>query len=261
MTSNAHPIVFISHSHHDRDVALRLKQLLENNNAGTFLDQEQILAGDPLPKKISTGIEGCTKFLLLWSVHSAQSEWVEREWMTAFESKKRIIPYVLDSTELPDALENFVYVFKTDQEHGNAELFRAIFGKVLEDPVGVTVYPGSWKAELIPPDRSGEVVYRLELKSNGQITGESELKQTGPLGWAAGEAGRELGVNLGFMFQPTPMEGKWSYRSGMLSLDLVQFGHGQRLPFSIQVHTTDKRPNVLYGTGPAGTKVTLRRTE
>lgn len=253
--------VFLSHSHHDRDEALKIQRLLRRNGVETFLDQEEILAGSVLPSEIKAGIKRCATFLLLWSDFAATSRWVRREWMIAFELKKRLVPYVLDSTPLPDALENFVHVERTDQNHGNAELFRAVLGKVPVTPVGVDLFPGLWEATLVPPDGSGTVVYSLELRANGQVTGESAQQRSGTLGWAVGMAETQCGLDLSFMFQPTPIAGTWSYTPGTLRLDLVQQAYGQQLPFSVEVHATSKGRGVLRGTGPAGTAVTLRRAK
>lgn len=123
--------IFISHSHNDRYEALKLQELLERNNAETFFDQEEILPGDNLPSRIRNGIEKCDKFLLIWSTAASKSKWVKKEWETAFEMKKRIIPYLLESKRiapLPDAVDNFVYIDKKDQEHGHSELLRTVFG-------------------------------------------------------------------------------------------------------------------------------------
>lgn len=169
--------VFISHSHSDRSEALNLQRLLEENNAKVYLDRQKIFAGDNLPKSIQEGIASSDKFILIWSVHAATSEWVSREWKMAFELKKRIIPYVIDTTTLPDALQNFVFIEKTDQEHGYAELFRAIFGGMPEEPKGVDIFPGHWEAEFIIPDGTGnQVLYDLELMSNGQVVGKIQTK-------------------------------------------------------------------------------------
>jgi len=260
LTATASTFVFISYSHRDRDEALRIQQLLENNNTKTFLDQEGILPGDVLPEAIQGSIRSCTKFLLLWSIHASKSKWVEREWLTAFHLAKRIIPVVLDPTPLPDELQNFVYIGRGDREHGNAELFRAVLGYLPTAPVGVDMFPGAWEAELTPPDGSGMGLYKLELKANGQIIGTIEAKRVGTTGLAAELAG-QLGINLGFMFQPTPVAGSWSYKPGLLSLDLVNEAFGQQSRFGIQIYATDIQQGVLHGTGPAGTSVIFRRKE
>jgi hypothetical protein len=261
MTSAPSNFVFISHCHLDRDEALRIQHLLETNNVKTFLDQDEILAGDALPERIQGGIERCNKFLLIWSINASKSKWVEREWKTAFGLMKRIIPVVLDPMPLPGALQNFVYVDRADQEHGNAELFRAVLGYLPNVPVGVDMFPGAWEAEFTLPDGSGAMLYKLELKSNGQITGTIEIQRKGLQGLAVDMAKFQLGVDFSYIFQPTPVKGSWSYKPGMLNLDLVQYAYGQEFPFRVQIQTTGKQQDLLYGTGPGGASVTFRRNK
>jgi hypothetical protein len=262
MVSNNVPTVFISHSHKDRNEALNLQRLLEENHAIVYLDQEQIVAGDYLPGSIQEGIASSDKFILIWSIHAASSNWVNMEWKIAFELKKRIIPYIIDTTVLPDALQNFVFIDKTDQEHGHGELFRAIFGSMPEAPKGVDMFPGHWEAEFIMPDGTGnQVIYDLELKSNGQVVGNIRTKAAGTLGWLSNELALD-GFNLGFLFQPTPISGNWSYRPGSgLYLKLVQQAYGSEFPIDLQIFTAGTYQNVLQGTGPAGTPVTFRRKD
>ena len=258
MAQETGPNVFISHSHHDRDEALRLFELLKKNGASPFLDQEELRAGDNLPRKIRNGIKTCDKLLLLWSSHAARSKWVRLEWETAFETKKRIIPYVLDSAVLPDALQNFVYVEKEDQMRGHGELFKAVLGRMPAQPTGVDLFPGRWDAEITVPD-GNRVVYALDLRSNGQVQGTVQMQPTGMLGMVTNMLGQD-GFDAGFLMQRIPMRGRWSYQVGSgLHLDLVQSAYGREFPVNIQILTTGKRQNVLYGTGPAGARVTFRR--
>lgn len=117
-------LVFISHSHHDRDKALTLQKLLKKNKAETFLDQEEIYGGHYLPDEIRNGIKRCNIFLLIWSKYANTSEWVNKEWNTAYEMKKRIVPFLTDSLNnnpLPDlrtfvSLLNFVIKEKNESE-------------------------------------------------------------------------------------------------------------------------------------------------
>lgn len=255
--------VFISHSHNDRFEALKLQKLFEENDAETFLDQKEIRAGDFLPDQIRNGIKICDKFLLIWSKHASKSIWVNKEWETAFEMKKLIIPYLLDNVNtvpLPDALYHFVYIDKTDQEHGHSELLRAIFGRIPDSVKGVTIYAGEWRAEIDLIDGSGtKIVYNLDLRPNGQVGGTIETLNTGMLGMVSQLVAMD-GLDLGFMRQKFPIEGTWSYKPGTMYLNLVQDAYGQRHPINIQVHPTGNNENEMRGTGPGGTRFVFRRT-
>ena len=128
------PKVFISHSHADRNFATKLQKILNKYSAYTYLDQDRIQAGDVLPDRIADGIERCDTFLLMWSQNAAKSAWVEREWDMAYELRKKIIPYRLDTTRLPLALENFVFVDRQDEQHSHAHLLKAVFGEDVKPP-------------------------------------------------------------------------------------------------------------------------------
>jgi hypothetical protein len=49
------PVVFVSHSHVDRDFALYVDRVLKQNGAQTFLDQEQLIPGENLPSRHRLG--------------------------------------------------------------------------------------------------------------------------------------------------------------------------------------------------------------
>lgn len=259
------PVVFISHSHSDKDEAFRLHLLLKANGATTFLDQDEILGGDTLPQTIRNGIARCDKFLLIWSYAAAESEWVEKEWEAAFELRKRIIPYILDSSSLPDALQNFVYVNRNDEEHGHAELFRAVFGRLLENPKGVDIFPGHWVATVQQGGTGNQAVATLELRPNGQVRGESQIEKTGGIGLIDQIIRNSPYGYLGatdLYFQRVPLQGRWSYTSGGgLRLKLVQSSMGQVLSKEVTVHTTGKKKDTLHGLDKDGNMWTLRRND
>ena len=79
------PRIFISHSHRDRDIALRLDGVLKKHQAETFFDQDRIDVGDELPSRLENGIKWCSKLLLLWSANAARSAFVELEWNRAYD--------------------------------------------------------------------------------------------------------------------------------------------------------------------------------
>ena len=113
------PQVFISHSHDDRDIAVLVDSVLKKHKATTFLDQDRIEVGDVLPSQLENGIKWCSKFLLLWSVSAARSDWVEREWNMAYDLRKSIIPYRLDASVFPDVFQDRVFVDVDDQSRGH----------------------------------------------------------------------------------------------------------------------------------------------
>ena len=86
------PRVFLSHSHRDRYFATQLQTVLESSGGKTYLDQDNIQAGDILPERITEGIIWCDVFLLFWSSSAAASTWVRRELDAAIKFRKKVIP-------------------------------------------------------------------------------------------------------------------------------------------------------------------------
>jgi hypothetical protein len=258
------PVVFISHSHSDRDKAFCPHLLLKANGATTFLDQDEISGGDTLPQAIKNGVARCDKFLLIWSQAAAESEWVEKEWEAAFELKADYSIY-LDSYILPDALQNFVYVSRDDEEHGHAELFRAVFGRLLENPKDIDIFPGHWVATVYEGGGTGnQGDFRLRLRSNGQVTGESQITKVNDslktiLDTLRGSPYGDFGLT-NLYFQRVPLRGTWTYTSGGgLRLKLVQTSKGQVYSREVTVHTSGKKKDALHGHDKDGNTWTLRR--
>jgi hypothetical protein len=247
--------VFISHSHQNRHTAVDLQTVLEEQGAETFLDQDRIEAVDNLPAQVQKGISWCDSLLLLWSASAASSSWVRREWDMAYELRKKIIPYVLDRTPLPSALENLVYIAASDQQHGNAQLLRAVLGRDFQ-PSPETLFPGLWQASV---DAFGMIqgTYDLELRANGQVEGEGGVSDTGLLGQIAGQTAMS-----GVLSMRIPIHGSWSYDRGTQILTIqtstgVVFGQQQN--DTITIRATGREKGAMSGQDLAGRKWTLRR--
>ncbi len=100
---------FISYSHDDKYFASELYTKLRERGIRCWLDEKQLLPGDPLYEQIDRGIRSWDKFLLCCSAHSLKPEsWVDKEVITALEkedelTKKRgskvlaLIPLNLDN--------------------------------------------------------------------------------------------------------------------------------------------------------------------
>lgn len=101
---------FVSHSSTDKPVARALKGLLEDN---AWIDLHEIDIGDILLEEITTGIEGASDFVLLWSLASSASPWVKFEFHMAFirwleDNAVAIRVICLDSTPVPLYLRPFL---------------------------------------------------------------------------------------------------------------------------------------------------------
>ena len=59
---------------------------------------------------------------------------------------KKIVPYTLDDTPLPDALSSFIYIPADDREHGHPGLLQAVFVKAFRPSV-TSLLPGKGRME------------------------------------------------------------------------------------------------------------------
>jgi hypothetical protein len=248
------PKVFISHSHHDRENATYLQKVLEQHEVRVFLDQHQITAGEDLKTRLELGLIWCEKLLLLWSRRAKQSEFVQFEWQRANFLMKGIVPYLLDNSSLPIELEGLVHIDRSDQQHGHAQLFRAILGREWK-PDQTTLFPGRWRAEL-SLSGLGEAVYRLEFRANGQILGTGRIKESGLMGALAGN----LGVSQ-ILKMEIPITGTWSFddREKMLELDITASLMGQVNRDVVRIRTTGNEHGWLQGHTLGGLPWRLRR--
>jgi len=250
-----HPKIFLSHSHRDRHSTTELQIVLETQGAETYLDQDKMQAGDILPERIREGISWCDIFLLIWSSNAAVSDWVGREWNTAYDLRKKIIPYSLDNSPLPAALQNLIRVEADDRERGDAKLLLAVFGKDFT-PDPTTLFPGNWHASV---DAFGMVqgTYDLVLRPNGQVEGKGGISNSGVAGQIAGQMGMS-----GLLNMRIPFHGSWSYDRGSKTLTIetstgVVFGQQQN--DTIRIRATGHEKGAITGEDLAGRTWTLRR--
>jgi hypothetical protein len=251
------PVVFLSHSQRDRHVATTLQKVLESNGARTFLDQDQIQAGDRLPASIRRGIESSDTLLLLWSRNASTSAWVRREWEAALDLRKKIIPYMLDGTPLPSVLEDRLFVDADDQRRAHAGLLRAVLGARFQPAQRTSLFPGRWRAEL-SIGGFGSSTYEIELRANGQVEGSAQMQSAGFLGDAARQFGFEH-----LLSSRIPVHGRWVYedRADLLTLTLTAEGFGTAQTETIAIRATGRERGAIQGTDLGGRTWTLTRLD
>jgi TIR domain len=117
--------VFLSHNHRDKDVARRLGAQLRLVGADVWFDEWEIRAGDSIPGKVNEGLGAVDTVLLVWSADADSSQWVRAELETAIvagleEGTLRVIPLILDDTELPPLLRRLKRVDLRDGDETRA---------------------------------------------------------------------------------------------------------------------------------------------
>ena len=97
--------VFISHTAADKPFVRRLAARLEKSQFHVWLDEHDLIAGDPLPETIGKALQAAKVILVVVSEASVASKWLRYELNVATErmikGECRVIPIVIDQTALP----------------------------------------------------------------------------------------------------------------------------------------------------------------
>ena len=97
--------IFISYSRKDTAVADRICNALDRAGISYFIDRKGIAGGMEFPEILAHAIVDCKIFLFLASRNSYQSDYTANEITFAFNRKRKMLPYIIDGSELPLALE------------------------------------------------------------------------------------------------------------------------------------------------------------
>ena len=97
--------VFISYSSNDQDKVVKLADKLRSSGVSIWVDESGIGAATLWSKEIAGAIKGCKVLVLMVTPNSVKSENVVKEVTLAAEQRKKILPVVLEPTQIPEALE------------------------------------------------------------------------------------------------------------------------------------------------------------
>jgi hypothetical protein len=105
--------VFISHTAADKPFVRRLAARLEKSQFHVWLDEHDLIAGDPLPESIGKALQAAKVILVVVSKASVASKWLRYELNIATErmikGECRVIPIVIDETSLPAEVRGLLY--------------------------------------------------------------------------------------------------------------------------------------------------------
>jgi len=105
--------VFISHSSIDKPFARRLARGLERAGFRTWLDEKELLPGDPLAQKLSEALMKAGAVLVVVSSASAKSKWLAFELNKATDRMVkgdcRVIPAIKEQISLPPEVAGLLY--------------------------------------------------------------------------------------------------------------------------------------------------------
>ncbi len=144
--------VFLSYAKEDRDRAKKLAEVLEAHGWTVFWDRKT-LPGTNWKKHISGRLKEARCVVVLWSVASVESEWVDEE---ANVGKKRLVPVLLDDVEPPFGYQQIHAASLVDWDGGpDHDEFQQLFEAIAE-LVGEPQARAETRSEVAPP-RSGRV--------------------------------------------------------------------------------------------------------
>ena len=114
-----HKDIFISYSRKDTAVADRICKALDRAGISYFIDRQGIAGGMEFPELLAQAIVDCKIFLFIASSNSYASDYTRNEITFAFNRKRKMLPYIIDGSTLPLALEfTFSRInWRTIEEH------------------------------------------------------------------------------------------------------------------------------------------------
>jgi len=125
--------IFVSHSWHDEEMALRLSRDLETEGYEVWNEVEQLHAGTNWAEQIKIAVEATLQrgfLIILVSAHSSTNPYVISDLQLAFAEPERIIPCLIEPSPRflpPFLLADPQYVdFRSDYNQGLRKLIRML---------------------------------------------------------------------------------------------------------------------------------------
>ncbi len=116
--------VFISYSHSDFAVVQELALDLRQHGVSYWLDEERILPGESISKRIEEGLKVSPTILACLSRNQINSDWSRIEWAGSL-TEKRVIPLILDdldTAQIPPTMRDYLAVRRQDKKAYSALL-------------------------------------------------------------------------------------------------------------------------------------------
>jgi hypothetical protein len=102
--------VFVSYSHQDVGLVQPVVRLLRATEDLVFQDLDSIKPGRKWRQEIEEALHAAQLFVLFWCYHSSRSAEVRKEYELALTTGKDVLPVLLDTTPLPQQLNEFQWV-------------------------------------------------------------------------------------------------------------------------------------------------------
>lgn len=128
--------VFISHSHKDyKKIDKYIEPLKSMKDLRIFYSKESLNCGDNIDKELQNAINESDLIILLHSKNTVESSYVNQEVGYALGKKKKILPFLLDTSKPKGFLEKMKYIRikSNDPEVLYKEIAKRISKKMMDD--------------------------------------------------------------------------------------------------------------------------------
>jgi len=123
--------IFISHSAPDKEFVRELANRIEAEGFSPWLDERDLVVGDPLPQTIAEALRSARVVLVVISQASVASRWLRYELNIAtdrmIKGECRVIPILIDNVSLPAEAEALLYAnCRESLDHGWPSVLTAL---------------------------------------------------------------------------------------------------------------------------------------
>jgi hypothetical protein len=123
--------IFISHSSVDKPFVRKLRKKLEADGYIVWLDEKELIVGDPLSSSILKAVDDANVFLVIISSAAIKSKWLKYELNSAtdkmVQGKCRVIPIIIENVSLPSEVKGLLYSdFTSSFKYGYKQIANAL---------------------------------------------------------------------------------------------------------------------------------------
>lgn len=121
------PKIFISYSHKDLEFVEKLYKELSQTSFTVLMDKHEIHVGDNIKDKVEELMNNSDYLIYVSSNNSSSSDWASVEIEKAKKLNKKILPLVIDDSEVPVFVKDIMYAdFSKSFNNGMDELVKTL---------------------------------------------------------------------------------------------------------------------------------------
>ena len=100
--------VFISYKSEQKDIALKIKNILKENGITCWMAPESIPGGSSYAAEISNAINDCKEFVIILSSIAQKSKYILKELDSAIKRDKPVLPFVIDEFDFNPEIDYYL---------------------------------------------------------------------------------------------------------------------------------------------------------